>query len=99
MPFRFSVRTLLIVMTLIAVVLGARAVLKPFLTFDAEERVYNSINVGDTEQKLITTLKSYGIRYDAEVANGQTIYNHSDGFLGIYFYYVANGRVTMLAMD
>jgi hypothetical protein len=86
-------------MSLVGVFLGVSVGLRPFLILDAEERARRSVNIGDTERKLITVLRSYRIVYNTEVDGDQITYSHGDGFLGMYFYVVANGRVEEILSD
>ena len=61
--------------------------------------VFQNISVGDTEESLVGVLKSQGIAFHKVHSEGKTVYSHHDGFVGLCFYYVQNGRVISKAVD
>lgn len=64
-----------------------------------EEYVTKSVKVGDSESHLIDMLQDNGVDYYKSSEDGQTLYSISDGFVGVCFYYVADGKVVDIVFD
>jgi hypothetical protein len=97
MRARFSLKALLAALTIFAVLCAGIGLAKRLV--GREERVFSSVKVGDTEQHLVRLLESNYIDYGTDDAGNFTLYSHSDGFIGICFYYVDDGRVVSTARD
>jgi hypothetical protein len=64
-----------------------------------EDYVIGTIEVGDSEAKLLTSLEDHGVEYSRTLEGGMTFYSISDGFVGVCFYYVADGKVVDIVFD
>jgi len=94
---RYRLRALLLVVAALA--LAIVIVRQVAIWISIEDRVFESVQVGDTEQRLIKLFDKYGIRYKKNNDPPATVYTHSDGFMGICIYYVEKGRVTAAVKD
>jgi hypothetical protein len=61
--------------------------------------VFKSVSVGDSEEQLVEALRQRGVAFHGGNGDEKTVYCTSDGFVGVYFYFVEGGRVVSKAAD
>ena len=93
---RFSLRSLFAVLTIFAILCATLAFVGRYV--GREERVFSSVKVGDTEQRLIQLLEGNSIAYRTDDAGAYILYSHGDG-VGLCFYYVKDAKVVGTALD
>src|SRR4051794_7486379 len=97
---RITVALIAAFVLVITVALLWNPFLQSALGLAAEDRVFRSVHIGDTEQRLIGLFDDQGIKYSRDNHDPTAVvYSHGDGFMGVCIYYVEKGRVTVAVKD